>query len=194
MILQIIAFDGPVAETLDARAASIVDALREFAMEAPPAVVRRLMPGRTLREVIGACTPHADETTRDLVHLQASRLVSHRLSKGVALAPCARRHLEHLQVNGAQIVLRADSTRQDAEPLLRMAGLESVVRFMQCSDDVRDRHDSCALERSYAAIMGRVGRLRQPADCSAVECDERSADIARRFVAQATSFAGWPRV
>lgn len=191
MTLLILAFDGPLLETLELRAASILDALREFAVDVVPSDVRALLPGRTLDEVIERCAPQSDDTMRDLMHLHATRLVSRRMAMGVASAPHAIDSVKALHATGTQLVVRADSTRADAEHLLGMAGLESVVRFLHCADDVPFRNDASALERSYAAIMTRLPRLGTVDQCSALECDERAAVVARRFVPRATAFAGW---
>lgn len=195
MKLLVIALDGPIADTLHGRSDAIAKTLHEFSMPVDMTKVASLVVGRTVNEVIRLYAPDADETTLDLMGLAASRRISQYMATGAVINTGAVQGVHRLVAGGTHVVLRADSARRDIESVLTMSGLDSIVRFVHCSDDrispEINTREVTALERSYASIARRVGERVLRDEGTAVEMDGRSTAIAAQFVTEARVFDAW---
>jgi hypothetical protein len=82
-----------------------------------------------------------------------------------------------------RVVLRADSVRADADRLLAFSGIEDLVTFIRCGDDLPRTPPFSSLERSWHAIAARLDGLGVFSEsCAALESDPRCAEMAHAFV------------
>ena len=119
MTAVVLAFDGLIVDTLNARAESLLLALSDERIDVAPERVREVLPGRTFEEAVDALVGDSDPTVAELVALRAQREVSMRLARGVSLAMHAHAFVEAQRAMGAKLVLRTDSLRRDVESLCR---------------------------------------------------------------------------
>jgi len=193
----IVAFDGIVADTVPARARALADAIAyEWAplgIEVPPADLLSLLPGRTFDECMTAALQQVpalrherlrhDVTGHDLIALRAQRSWTTAVAHGVPLRDGVVDRLQAAVARGVRIVVRSDSQRREVEPLLRLAGLEDVLLFLRCADDVPQLAGATSLHASYEAITARLDRRRIPrALRTAIEADSGAATLALGFV------------
>ncbi len=179
----VVAFDGLVVDTRAARGLALSEAVSaEFA----PCAIEEAMPllaGRSLEEAIEAALPtQVDATTRDLTVLRARRAYSGMVQQGIPLQPDAASWLRARALAGERIVLRADSARREVERLLQLSGLDELLAFVRCADDLPRAIGVASLPQSWRAIAGRLEALRvAPERCVAYECDVVGAACARSF-------------
>jgi beta-phosphoglucomutase-like phosphatase (HAD superfamily) len=198
----IIAFDGVLADTLPLRAAAVAEGcdacgvtLPIVEAPAPPlpsthslARIEAAVAGLTLEECVTALLQDHDAIQRDptlraLASLHAERAYTARLQRGVPLLP--RGHaLIHTPPDAAmRLVLRADSTRAQVEPVLRAAGLLDVFAVIRCADDGAGDHRP-SIERSWRALDARLSRIGIPVPGRvAREASVKTARIASQWAA-----------
>jgi beta-phosphoglucomutase-like phosphatase (HAD superfamily) len=162
----IVAFDGVLASTLDARTDAIMEAAgdrRAGAHAAAPdpvpdrTSVRALIPGRTLHEVLRLILPAADELALDLFTMRAQQLVHARLAHGLVISSGIRALIDRARAAGTPVVLRSDSSRRDVEPVLALTALEVAFTFLRCADDPAGNvRGAPAIVSSYADIARRL--------------------------------------
>ncbi len=176
----VVAFDGIIADTLPARAQALSDAIAlectslgvtVNSLELSPALLS-LLPGRTFTECMMVAVEQIpalqherlrdDLTAHDLMALRAERAWSATVAHGVPLRDGVRDHLQQLVARGVRLVVRSDSQRREVEPLLRLAGLEDIMLFLRCADDLPRTAGVTSVQASYDAIDARLERLRIP--------------------------------
>ena len=177
----ILACDGVVADTLGLRADGIAEALRDDQIDFDRAEILAALPGRSLYEAVDLLTATTDTVLIELATLRAQQWVSTRMAQGVVIIEFARTMLSSV-ATGTRIALRADSLRRDVEPLLRLAGLDDAFTFVRCIDDSPKLTGATCLESAYAEITRRLDLLREPAERTAIEADQRVAIVARHYV------------
>lgn len=158
--MLVVAFDGLLFDTLALRASAIIDAFAAEGAPASEALVFDVIASRTIAEAVRACSKYTslDETALDLVVLRAERAVGDVTSRGALLNVALRDRLKRAAAV-TRVVVRADSKRRDVESLLAMSELDSIVSFVQCSDDGERggmRTIGSMVEKSYAAIAKRM--------------------------------------
>ncbi len=193
----IVAFDGIVADTLPRRATALADAITgEGAVAATDINARdllTLLPGRTFAESMAAAIDvlpalqhdrlRHDVTGHDLIVLRAQRSWAAAVAHGVPLRDGVADRLQAAVARGVRIVLRSDSQRREVEPLLRLAGLEDVMLFLRCADDLPRLAGVTSLQSSYEAITARLERQRLPRTLrTAIEVDREATTMALGFV------------
>lgn len=188
----IVAFDGVLADTLDARANAIVKACAEEQIDVQISDVRPLMAGRSLDEAVQAVIAlraeaglQVDQTTADLVALRAQRHYAARLAQGVTLDDTIRREIVQASASGHRVALRADSLRRDVEPLLALSDLEHHITLLRCADDRSTTGSSrdTTLSRSWHAIDARLTAMQIPRSQRRVrESSSQTAVLASAFV------------
>ena len=196
MTAVVLAFDGLIANTLDARVECLQRALSAEGAGVEPELLRSVLPGRSFQEAAVALIGDKDQTLTDLVGLRAQRTASSHLARGVLLAPNVHAYVDAQRAAGVKLVLRADSLRRDVERVLQLTDLEHAFTLVRCADDLPRVSGTSTLEGSYAVISKRLDALRV-GDRSAIECTVHAADVARRLIGRATSAdhleAGAPR-
>ena len=186
MTAVVLAFDGLIADTLDARTESLQYALSAEGIGIESGLLRSVLPGRTFLEAVTAVLGDTDPTVTDLAALRAQKDASLRFAHGVSLAPNAHAYVDAQRASGVRLVLRADSLRPDVERVLLLTGLEDAFTFVRCPGDLPRGRGVSTLEASYAAISKRLDALRVESR-SAIECTSEVADVARRLIGRATS-------
>lgn len=177
MNVVIVAFDGVLARTLEARTDAIMEATSDhrlladvspdlshvaandegLAVVMDRAQVRALLPGRTLNEVLRLTLPTTDETGLDLLTIRAQQLVSSRLAHGLAIAPDVYTMVDRAAAAGTLVVLRSDSVRRDVESALALAAIDIAFTFLRCADDPTGHgRGESTIVASYAAIAQRL--------------------------------------
>ena len=198
--VTIVAFDGIMADSLRPRAAALADAMIvEYALHGLDLQrhdlleqLSALLPGRTFGEAVVAVEqlvalqPNGlryDVTAHDLITLRAQRSWAEAVAHGVPLCDGVIEHVQREAARGQRMVVRSDSQRREVEPLLRLAGLEDIMMFVRCSDDVPHAIGGPTLRASYEAIDGRLERQRiRRAERDAVEVNSGTAAFALGFV------------
>ena len=187
----IIAFDGLVADTLAARARAVSDAVTA---EIGPCSLDEglsLVQGRSLDEAVEAAfvaraqTPAVefDATLRDLAVLRARRSYTAMIAQGLPLRDGAADWIALRAASHGRVILRADSARRDVERLIAFTGLQDVVAFVRCADDLPRPLGASSPECAWAAIAGRLATQRVALDqCVALECSDVSAAVARKYL------------
>ncbi len=185
MLATIFAFDGVLADTLRLRAHALVDAAAAEQARLDTEVVLALLPGRTLLEASLALFPElatTDPTLPELIALRAQRGFRALVQHGVPLDQRALRRLQEAATRGDRIVVRADSERRDVESLLALAGLETSVSLLRCSDDA-PRAPGASLQRSWEAIHMRLSDMGVGVpERTAFESNGETAETAALFV------------
>jgi len=155
----ILAFDGVLFDTMPARTAALCEALAAEGLSYDADAVRTVLPGRALAEALQQLDPSPDDPTRhDLVVLRAQRLYAGIIAHGVPLLPEGLQTLRSAVAQGHVVVLRSDSERRHAEPLLALSGLETQVSLLRCADDP-PRGAGSSFDRSWQHIDERLQRL-----------------------------------
>lgn len=158
--MLVLAFDGVLFDTLEARALVVRDALTAHGLHPAAEHVRDAVAGRTLAEAVrwvvlqsrgdqldGTARDEAsrrssfDETSLDIASLHASQMYTALAARGFAVHVPARELLLRA-ASTSRIVVRADSRRREVDALLAMAGLENAVSMSRCSDDPGGGHAS----------------------------------------------------
>lgn len=163
----VIAFDGVLFDTLDARALALHDALVAEGVSVAVQTARDAIGGRTFHEAIQFVTRLAatndpvatpaeiapdvalhvtattvasaiDATSIDIASLRAGQAFASLATRGFALNVHARELLLRAAAV-TRIVVRADSRRREVEALLALSGLENVVSMSRCCDDPAPR-------------------------------------------------------
>lgn len=174
--VTIVAFDGIIADSLPPRAKALAEAIsHEWAplgIEVPSSDLLPLLPGRTFEECVAVAIQQLpalqrepvrqDFTWHELVAMRAQREWANAAAHGVPLLDGVLGRLETLVARGVRLVLRSDSHRREVEPLLRLAGLEDIMLFVRCADDLPRTAGVSSLQASYEAIDARLERLRIP--------------------------------
>jgi beta-phosphoglucomutase-like phosphatase (HAD superfamily) len=164
--MLVIAFDGVLFDTLDARAEALSNALSADGVQLSSDAVRDTVEGRTFPEAVRALLPtdSLDETALDLASLRAERAFNALAAGGLALNTRARDVLLRA-ATVTRIVLRADSNRREVDALLNLAGLDVAVSMTRCSDDPlhiatqpASARAANSLERSYDSIKRRMAQ------------------------------------
>lgn len=185
MLASVFAFDGVLASTLPLRAHALVDAAAAEQAKLETEVVLAILPGRTLLEASLALFPElatCDPTLPELIALRAQRGFRALVQHGVPLDQRALQLFHDAAMRGDKIVVRADSERRDVEPLLALAGLESRVSLLRCSDDA-PRAPGASLRRSWEAIHARLSSMRvSVTERTALETNAETAAAAAAFV------------
>lgn len=188
MSVLIVAFDGVLASTLDARTDAIMEATGERRVgtqaAAPDHVpdrpsVRALIPGRTLREVMRLILPAADELALDLFTMRAQQLVHARLAHGLVMSSGIRELIDRARAAGTSVVLRSDSARRDVEPVLALTALELAFTFLRCADDPAGNM------RGAPAIVGSYADIARRLDARGIAVSDRVAWESGAFAASA---------
>lgn len=164
--MLVVAFDGVLFDTLEVRATAVANALAAEGLPANRTHVQQVLPSLSLAEAVravAAAVVHgarvADETAIDLAVFRAERAVGELVVRGATLNVGVRERI-HRAAAVTRIVVRADSSRAQAQELLSLAGLDEVVSMLRCSDDgppsdnVGTHHASA--HRSYDAILKRM--------------------------------------
>ena len=200
--VTIVAFDGIIADTLPPRALALADAAvvecaaLGVSLHAHDLVeaVASLLPGRTFIEAVTVAVRQLpflqhpriqhDLTAHDLIAMRAQRAWAQAVAHGVALCDGVIDRVHHEVAHGRRMVVRSDSQRREVEPLLRLAGLEDIMMFVRCSDDVPHSPVGPTLRASYEAISARLERQGvRRVQRDAVEADNENATFALEFVA-----------
>jgi beta-phosphoglucomutase-like phosphatase (HAD superfamily) len=175
----VLAFDGVLFDTLEARSACVSDSLAAEGLTVDNAMLQQAIAGRSLAEAVrflaqrsarSATARALDETTVDVATMRADQAYADLAARGFAVNVSARAMLERAS-SISRIVLRADSRRREVDALLSLAGLDLAFAMTRCSDDPAPRPVTNAvamlghmergafngsIERSYAGIRLRL--------------------------------------
>ena len=171
--MLVIAFDGVLFDTLDARAMIVSDALAAEGLALNTERVRQAITGRTFSEAIrflapvarpDEANPNLDETSLDVAIVRAHQAFAALAARGFSLNISARDALLSA-ASVTRVVLRADSRRRDVDALLALSGLDSAVSHIRCSDDPAPR---AALRSMQPSLRDHYMQATTPS-CSA--CD-----------------------
>lgn len=170
----VLAFDGVLFDTMPARTAALCEALAAEGLSYNEDSVRAALPGRALAEALQQLDPSPEDPTRhDLVLLRAQRLYAGIIAHGVPLLPEGTQAMRDAIAQGHLIVLRSDSERRHAEPLLALSGLETQISLLRCADDP-PRSAGSSFDRSWQHIDERLQRLGiATAQCTVRELTDR---------------------
>ena len=106
------------------------------------------------------------------------------VSQGFPLRDGAAAWLAARAATHGRVVLRADSARRDVDQILAFTGLDDLVAFIRCSDDLPRVLGASSAENAWSTIASRLAMQRVSLDeCTAFECSENPATIARKFLA-----------
>lgn len=115
----------------------------------------RCTPVRQRIERLFAGRRHSvDETTLDLMVLGATRRFSALLRRGMTLAPGARDLLEGARQR-ARVAVVTRARRADADVMLSLAGLETLVEFVIAAEDAAPKPSSAPYERALTRLQRR---------------------------------------
>jgi len=187
----VIAFDGLVADTLPARALAVSEAVTAEVGVCSSGEGLSLVQGRSLDEAVEFAlrarvqspAVEFDATVRDLAVLRARRSYSAMVAHGLSLHDGAIAWITARVASHGPVVLRADSVRRDVDQLLAFTELAEVVTFIRCSDDLPRSFAAASTECAWSAIVSRLAAKHvAPDECVAMECSERSAAVARKFL------------
>jgi len=188
LLASVFAFDGVLASTLPLRAHALVDAAAAEREHLDSHAVMAVLPGRTLLETSLALFPvqaASDPTLPELIALRAHRGFRALVQHGVPLDQRVLQRVHDTAARGGRIVMRADSERRDVEPLLVLAGLETSVSLLRCSDDA-PRAPGASLLRSWEAIHARLLNMGvSVSERTAFETNNDTAAAAAPFVQDA---------
>jgi len=185
----IVAFDGLVVDSEAARAQVVAETVTAEFAPLDAAQVVPLLAGRSLDEAVEAALTLAsrsrgapcDATARDLAVLRARRSYSAIVAHGLPMCEGATTWIRARVASHGRLILRADGVRREVEQLLLYSGLDSLIAFARCADDLPRSAGMSSLENSWQAIMTRVASQGvQPADCEAFERASVCADAARQ--------------
>ena len=149
------------------------------------------MQGRSLDEAVEAAlgarvevpAVEFDATLRDLAVLRARRSFTAMVAHGVPLRDGATDWIASRAASHGRIILRADSARRDVERLIAFTGLEDIVAFVRCADDLPRIFGASSPECAWSAIAGRLAAQRVALEqCVALECSDLSATVARKYL------------
>ncbi len=187
----IVAFDGLVADTLAARALAVSDAVTAEVSPCSLDEGLSLVQGRSLDEAVeaalvaGADTAAVefDATLRDLAVLRARRSYTAMVAQGLPLRDGAADWIALRAASHGRVILRADSARRDVERIIAFTGLQDVVAFVRCADDLPRTLGASSPECAWAAITSRLAAQRVALEqCVALECSAASAAVARKYL------------
>lgn len=187
----IVAFDGLVADTLAARALAVSEAV---SAEIGPCTIDEAMAlagGRSIDDAVEAALRsrtapsrvEIDHTLRDLAVLRARRGFSAMVAQGLPLRDGAVAWIAARAASHGRVVLRAESARRDVERIVAFAGIEDIVSFIRCSDDLPRALGVPSAEAGWMAVAARLATQRIALDhCAAFECSNVGAAAARKFL------------
>ncbi|MEP6764999.1 MAG: hypothetical protein ABJB66_11835 [Gemmatimonadaceae bacterium] len=197
--MLVIAFDGVLFDTLDARARVVYDALRTDFPSLTVEQAHSVIPGLSIAEAVRAIAYEAseliepvvvDETSIDLAVMHAERGFAALAAHGFSLNLRGRDLLQR-SASVTRIVVRADSKRREVDFMMQLARLESSVSMVHCSDDHYGAPwcpelASSAIGRSYDRIAGRMtsnkGLLGEKSAVGiAMEIGEDARAVARQY-------------
>jgi HAD superfamily hydrolase (TIGR01509 family) len=147
-----------LADTGALRAEALERALADSGVRLPAATLRDAQAGRPLREAIELVARHAgaplDEVELDLATLRAQRGYEERLAQGVVLQPGAAALVAHT-AGRARLALVTRASRQAADTVLRLAGLDTAFAAVVTADDVVNPKPH---PEGYQAALERLAR------------------------------------
>ncbi len=189
----VVAFDGLIACTASARALAVSDAVTVEYSTCTSEEALRYLPGLSLDEAVEAALRDRwtdpglplDATVRDLTVLRARRGYSAMVAQGLSLRDGVIGWTTAYASLHGRLILRAESARRDVERILAFSGLDDVVSFVRCADDLPRVPGAGTLASSWRAIETRLGAQGvKLSTCTALECNALCADTARPVVAQ----------
>lgn len=195
----IVAFDGLVADTRAARALAVSQAVSAEIGPCTPDEAMALVDGRSIDDSVeaalrarssspqraGAIGRHIDidHTLRDLAVLRARRGFSAMVAQGLPLREGAVAWIAARAASHGRVVLRAESARRDVDQLIAFAGIEDIVAFIRCSDDLPRTFGASSVESGWSAVVNRLAAQRIALDrCVAFECSDAGVVAARKFL------------
>lgn len=171
--------EGVIAETLAIRAAALRAALGADGIDVSADAATELSRGRSVRRAIAHAAFDArvsfDLVTTDLVAARAEAAFAAALAAGgLTLAPGAADFVRLAQA-GARCALVTRASREEADHLLRRAGLEDAFECVVTLDDVVEEKPAPAAHRAAVARLER----RRPVPAGSLVALEDGADGAR---------------
>ncbi len=153
----IVAVDGVLVDSLPLRRDALAEAARTVGLAALAASVcsNATVAGRSWREAARLLAgPDVDETLLDLTALAAERALQARLAREAwLLIPEGIEHCQAAVERGWRVLLRADTTRRAAGPLLEFLMTETGAARCSAGDDLPTTVDRDTLiERQYRVI------------------------------------------
>lgn len=186
----IIAFDGVLARSIEARADAIMAAVQAGTRNGPGLQTDRdalleILPGLSIDEAVELSVPSPeDPVLTQLVAMRAQRIFSQRLAQGIDFDADILALIDARSADGWRIVLRSDSLRREVEPQLSLAGVDHLVAFCRCSDDQAPHISSSttphsSLEKSWLAIDARLTSMHiAPDNRESMESSSQTAAVA----------------
>ncbi|HJR42063.1 MAG TPA: HAD family phosphatase [Gemmatimonadaceae bacterium] len=107
-----------------------------------------------IERLLAAHRHTVDETTLDLMVLGATRRFSALLRRGMTLVPGARDLLEDARQR-ARVAVVTRARRADADVMLSLAGLETLVEFVIAAEDAAPKPSSASYERALTRLQRR---------------------------------------
>lgn len=162
IVVLLFELEGVIVETLPARAAALLDAMRREGIALTLEDAVGLSRGKTVRRAVAAAAHEArtsyDLVTVDLVASQAERLFAGGAAAGgITLAPGAATFVRAAQAN-ARCGLVTRASREEADTLLRLTGLEDAFECVITHEDVVEEKPAPA---PYRAALARLARKRE---------------------------------
>jgi beta-phosphoglucomutase-like phosphatase (HAD superfamily) len=187
----VVAVDGVLADTLSRRAEVLYDAMREVGLLAGTSA-SALVQSVAGRDWAGAARAAAgtevDETLVDLSALAAERAWHRALALDAPVAhPDAIARCREAAAQGWRVLLRADSTRRAAGPLIDDLAAATDAARVIAGDDVRVTGGRALAGAQYAALQGALG---QYGVVRVVEAGEVARAAAQELISGVES--GWP--
>lgn len=137
MRLVLLEFEQVIAETAGLRVAALEATCAALSLPAPASAVRARAPWATTDELaalVAADSAPSDEALPAVLALHLEREFRGHIARGVRLRDGIVPFLEQCALDGrVGVVTRA--IRATVAPVLSVAGLEPMIRFLWCADD-----------------------------------------------------------
>lgn len=168
----LVELEGVLFDTRELRRAALGDALAAHGLDAAfdIDVVDGWPTSAAVRAVVASRIDGGDEVLADLITLRAERAFAARLAMGgAAMGDGARAFAEHAAAS-ARLAAVTRARRDDAEAMLRLAGISDLFTAVVTGDDVFDAKPAPA---SYAIALERLRKQRgaevKPSSTLAIE-------------------------
>ena len=149
-------FEGVIADTRDARRASLLESVREEGVALTDDEYTEHCAALPVRDAVRAALalrPRVvDETTIEITALKAERRFSGLIETGVSLCEGARAFVDAVHGH-ARLGIVSRAARREIDPVLALAGIEHAFEFVIADDD------AFAPKPSPAAYLGAIERL-----------------------------------
>jgi beta-phosphoglucomutase-like phosphatase (HAD superfamily) len=155
----LVELEGVLFDTRELRRAALADALGAHGLDASfdADVVDGWPTSAGVRTVVACRIEGGDAVLADLITLRADRAFAARLAMGgAAMRDGARSFLEDASVS-VRLTAVTRAGRDDADAMLRLAGISHLFTVVVTADDVFDAKPSPA---SYALALARLARQR----------------------------------